>query len=105
MYGAPIAERTIFSAKEVTTRAVIRERPEPLYTEEARRNNVTGTVRVKMLFAADGTVKYLFALTRLPHGLTESALNAARKIKFVPAEKDGRPVSQVVTIDYNFNIY
>ena len=33
------------------------------------------------------------------------ALNAARGIKFKPATKDGRPVSQFVTIEYNFYIY
>jgi hypothetical protein len=35
----------------------------------------------------------------------ESAIKAARKIKFIPATKDGSPVSRYVTIDYNFNIY
>jgi hypothetical protein len=41
----------------------------------------------------------------LPDGLTEACINAARKIKFIPAMKDGRFVSQYVTIEYNFNIY
>jgi TonB family protein len=105
MFGAPVSERTIFSPKDVTSKAVITDRPEPLYTEKARRNQITGAVRVKMVLAPDGTVKYAIALSRLPDGLTEQALAAARRIKFIPAVKDGRPVSQYVTIDYNFNIY
>jgi TonB family protein len=36
--------------------------------------------------------------------LTEKAIAAAKKIKFTPAEKDGRPVSQYVTLEYNFHI-
>jgi hypothetical protein len=58
-----------------------------------------------MVLASDGTVQYVFAVHRLPDGLTEKAIEAARKIKFIPATKDGRRVSQYVTIDYNFNIY
>jgi outer membrane biosynthesis protein TonB len=41
----------------------------------------------------------------LPDGLTEKAMEAARRIQFTPAEKDGRRVSQYATINYNFNIY
>lgn len=101
----PAAEDEPYRAKEVTTRAVILDRPEPIYPEQARQNDVTGTVRLRMVFAADGTVKHIFAVTRLPDGLTEAAISAASKIKFKPATKDGRPVSQFVTIDYSFNIY
>jgi TonB family protein len=101
----PAAGGETYAPKDVMTRALISDRPEPLYTERARENHVTGTVRLRMVLASDGTVKYIFALTRLPDGLTEQAIRAARKIKFVPATKDGHPVSQFVTIDYNFNIY
>jgi hypothetical protein len=41
----------------------------------------------------------------LPDGLTERAISAAKQIRFTPAEKDGRTVSQYVTLEYNFNIY
>jgi outer membrane biosynthesis protein TonB len=37
--------------------------------------------------------------------LTEKAIAAARQIRFQPAQKDGRAVSQWITIEYNFNIY
>jgi hypothetical protein len=32
------------------------------------------------------------------------AVKAARQIKFIPATKDGRPVSQFIQIEYNFRI-
>jgi TonB family protein len=105
MSGVATSERTVFSAREVTTKAVVLKRPEPLYTEEARRDQVTGTVTIRMVLAADGMVKYIFPVTRLPDGLTEAAIRAARGIKFIPATKDGRPVSMYATIQYNFNIY
>jgi hypothetical protein len=33
------------------------------------------------------------------------AVAAARRIRFEPAQKDGRVVAQYVILDYNFNIY
>ncbi|HEX8459742.1 MAG TPA: energy transducer TonB [Pyrinomonadaceae bacterium] len=94
-----------FRVNEVTRRAQIISKPEPLYTEEARRNQVTGTVRLRLVLTAAGQVTGITPLTKLPDGLTEKAIEAARRISFKPAEKDGRPVSQYVTIEYNFNIY
>jgi TonB family protein len=94
-----------FNQREVTRKASITSKPEPLYTEEARKNQVTGTVRLRLILGASGSVSGITPLTRLPDGLTEKAIEAARRISFTPAEKDGRKVSQYVTIEYNFNIY
>jgi TonB family protein len=94
-----------FQAREVTRKANITSKPEPLYTEEARKNQVTGTVRLRLILGASGSVSGITPVTRLPDGLTEKAIEAARRISFTPAEKDGRKVSQYVTIEYNFNIY
>jgi TonB family protein len=94
-----------FRVNEVTRKANITSKPEPLYTEEARKNQVTGTVRLRLVLSASGQVTGITPLTKLPDGLTEKAIEAARKISFTPAEKDGRKVSQYVTIEYNFNIY
>jgi len=38
-------------------------------------------------------------------GLTEVAIAAARKIKFVPAMKDGKGLSTFVKLEYNFDLY
>jgi TonB family protein len=103
--GGGVDYARTFRVNEVTRRAQIISKPEPLYTEEARRNQVTGTVRLRLILSASGQVSGITPLTRLPDGLTEKAIEAARKINFTPAEKDGRKVSQYVTIEYNFNIY
>jgi TonB family protein len=94
-----------FTARDVTKRASIRAKPEPTYTESARKFSVTGVVRLRLVLSATGQVTGITPITKLPHGLTQQAIEAARGIKFEPAIKDGRPVSQYVTIEYNFNIY
>ncbi len=94
-----------FTVKEVTRRAVITSKPEPQFTEEARKNNVTGEVVLRMVLSSSGAVTGIQPVKRLPDGLTEKAIEAARRIQFTPAEKDGHKVSQYVSVVYNFNIY
>lgn len=94
-----------FGAKEVTTRARVLKKPEPQYTQQARMNGVTGTVILRAVFAADGLVKHIMVLRGLPDGLTEASIDAARKIKFVAATKDGKPVSMWMQLEYNFNLF
>ena len=103
--SSTLSERQIFSPKEVTTKARVISKPEPQYTEEARRNQDTGTIVLRAIFAADGKVRAIRTLTVLPHGLTLMAINAARRIKFIPATKDGRPVSMYIQLEYNFYLY
>jgi TonB family protein len=102
---APVDYNRTFSPREVTQKARILARPEPQYTEEARKNQVSGTVVIKAVFSSSGQVTNIRAVSGLPYGLTEKAIAAARQIRFAPAMKDGRAVSQFVQIEYNFNLY
>ncbi|HEY0765717.1 MAG TPA: TonB family protein [Pyrinomonadaceae bacterium] len=95
----------IFTGKDVTTKARLISKPEPQYTEDARKNQVTGTVVLKVVFASNGTVSNIRTVSGLPYGLTERAIAAARQIKFVPATKDGHQVSMWMQLEYNFNLY
>ncbi len=94
-----------FRPNEVTQKARIIAKPSPEYTEEARKNQVTGTVTLQMVFSSSGAVTNIRAVNGLPYGLTEKAIAAARRIQFTPAQKDGRAVSQHIKVEYNFNIY
>jgi TonB family protein len=86
-------------------KAIIIFKPEPVYTEEGRWRRVGGTVRLRLVLDSTGVVKDVSVLTWLPNGLTESAISAARYMLFIPAVKDGLPVSQFVVVEHNFNIY
>ena len=95
----------IFPGKDVEQRARLLAKPEPQYTEEARRNQITGTVMLRVVFSSVGHVEQIHAVQTLPFGLTEKAIAAARQIRFVPATKGGRPVSVWMQLEYNFNLY
>lgn len=92
--------------KEITTRAIIKSKPNPAYPVEARTYGVRGTVKLRIILGADGKVgDKVEVLEGLPHGVTEEAIKAARRIKFEPARKGNRPVSRRVTVVYYFNLY
>jgi len=95
----------IFTGREVTSKARLISKPEPQYTEDARKNQIVGTVVLKVVFSSNGSVTNIRTVSGLPHGLTERAIAAARQIKFVPATKDGHQVSMWMQLEYNFNLY
>jgi TonB family protein len=96
---------TTFAPQEVTAKARVLKKQEPSYTERARQNQVSGTVILRAVFAADGQVKHIIVVRGLPDGLTEQSIAVARKIKFIPAMKDGKAVSMWMQLEYNFNLY
>ncbi|HEX8560174.1 MAG TPA: energy transducer TonB [Pyrinomonadaceae bacterium] len=105
MYLETDEARGVLLGSEVDARARITRRPEPRYPPDARTTGARGTVRLRAVLAADGTVRHVLVLKGLPHGLTEECVAAARGIRFEPAVKGGRPVSQFVLLEYNLSLY
>jgi TonB family protein len=95
----------VYPAPQVAERARVIAKPEPQYTEEARRNAVTGSVVLRVVFSRSGEVTNIRAVQSLPFGLTERAIAAARLIRFRPATREGRPVNVYMQLEYNFNLY
>jgi TonB family protein len=83
---------------------VILSKPRPSYTSEARRAGDTGEVLLKVLFSASGRVEKVEAISG-PKSLFKSAISAAEKIQFIPAQNAGKPVSVWKELTYTFSIY
>lgn len=79
--------------------------PRATYTEQARKANISGTVRLLVGFSADSKIKHILVVKSLGYGLDEKCIGAAQQIKFQPATKDGKPISSVKTMEYSFAIY
>jgi TonB family protein len=95
----------VYTQPEVSQRARVLTKPEPQYTEEARRNQISGVVVLRVVFASSGEVTNIRAIKLLPFGLTEKAIGAARQIRFIPATRNGQPVSMYMQLEYSFNLY
>jgi TonB family protein len=76
-----------------------------MYTEKARRHRTSGRVILRVVLKSNGEIGDIALIQGLPDGLTEQSMIAARQMKFEPAIKEGRPVSQYVKTEYNFSIW
>lgn len=74
----------------------------PDYPGEARSEGINGTVRLRALFLSNGKIGLAIPLNRLPGGLTESAVDAAKNIKFEPAMKDGKLITVFKVVEFSF---
>lgn len=84
---------------------MVLRKPQALYSSAARNAGVQGAVRLKVQLRGDGGIGDIIIVSGLAKGLTEKAVDAAKKIKFVPAEKDGKPIDSLVTFEYTFSLY
>jgi TonB family protein len=74
------------------------------YTEDARQHRAEGTVLLSAIFTADGRVTHIRVVRGLPDGLNDEALKAIQEIVFLPARKNGYPVSVRMSVEYSFHI-
>lgn len=99
------SEDRVMTGQEVDKKAIVVVKPQPSYTEDARRYNVKGTVVLRAVFSSSGAVTGIRLVSGLPHGLSERVMTVARKIKFIPAIKDGHFVSMHIQLEYSFNLH
>jgi len=94
----------VYKSSEVSRKVFVLSKPEPEYTGQARENKTEGSVILYVVLRADGEVGDVAVLKGLPDGLNDKAIEAARGIKFDQAQKDGRPVSQSLRVEYVFSL-
>lgn len=88
-----------------TRRLLILSKDRPSYTDAARSNNTQGTVKLLLLLKADGDIGKISVVKGLPNGLTQEAIRAAKRIKFLPAQVNGSSVDVERMVEYSFAIY
>jgi TonB family protein len=96
-------------AKEVAAVAavqpvIILEKPNPVYSEEARRLGLEGEVLIEVVFPASGAVRVIHVTKGLGHGLDEAAIRAAQQIRFKPALQQGKAVDFPATVHIVFQL-
>lgn len=91
---APAAKAAPRQAEEAPAiqPVVILSKPNPVYTDEARKLQIEGEVLVQVVFRASGQVQAIRIVKGLGHGLDEAALQSAEQIRFKPALQEGQAV-------------
>ncbi len=89
----------------VTQQLAISSKPRPGYTDAARTSNTQGVVILRVTFLGSGQIGSISTVKGLPNGLTEKAMEAARRISFTPKKIDGVGQSVTKQIEYTFSIF
>lgn len=78
-------------------------KPQPVYPEEARDQNLSGTVTLEAVIGTDGAIKEVTPLNG-PTLLVEAARAAVLQWSFEPPLFNGAPVELVVPVELSFNL-
>jgi TonB family protein len=98
------AQPSVAATKPIDRPVEIVFKPTPEYTDEARSARIEGTVSLELEFTAAGEVRVLRIVRGLGHGLDEAAQRAALRMRFKPAQSDGRPVDSRATVHITFRL-
>lgn len=79
-------------------------RPEPEYSEEARKAKFQGVVLVSLVVDEKGNPQNIRVMRPLGLGLDEKAIEAVQKWRFKPGLKEGRPVPVTALIEVKFSL-
>jgi TonB family protein len=79
-------------------------KPNPVYTDEARRLKLEGEVLLEVMFGANGQLHVNRVVRGLGHGLDEAAIAAANRMRFKPAMRTGTPVDSTAIVHVVFQL-
>jgi len=80
-------------------------KPEPAYSEEARKAKYQGTVVLWIVVDAQGNVADCRVVKPLGLGLDEKAVEGVKVWKFKPAMRNGTPVAVRVMMEVSFRLF
>jgi TonB family protein len=84
--------------------AEILAKPNPIYTDEARKLHIEGEVLLEVVFESSGRLRVVRVVRGLGHGLDEAAIRAAEQIRFKPALQDGQSADSTAVLHIIFQL-
>ena len=79
-------------------------RPDPDYSDEARRARLQGEVGLDLVVDENGRPQGIRVVKSLGLGLDEEAVKALMRWRFKPAMKNGKPVAVMAHLDVGFHL-
>ncbi|HMG75577.1 MAG TPA: TonB family protein [Pyrinomonadaceae bacterium] len=98
--NTPECSFPILKMKEVDKRVKILAKPEPQFPRSDREKFRSKSITLTAVFCGSGSVTDIRVTQGLNDAMDEEAIKAARRIQFIPAEKDGNKVSQKLNVVY-----
>ncbi len=79
-------------------------KPKPKYPERARHAGKEGVVKLEATIGIDGKARDIKVRAGIGMGCDEAAIEALKRSRFKPAQKDGKPVTIRIIVPYRFKI-
>jgi TonB family protein len=79
-------------------------KPNPRYSVEGRDRKIQGDVVLEVIFLASGQIKVTRVVSGLGFGMDDEAIQAAQRIRFTPAMRDGKSVDYPARIRIEFSL-
>jgi TonB family protein len=98
------ASITTTAAPDFSRPLLILRHPVSDFFGKASLRRYAGRVKLSVNLLSNGFVGDITVLSDAPKGMTDLAIETVRKIKFIPAEVDGKPVDFTRTFEYSFNV-
>lgn len=97
------SDEEIVETEDLTHHALIIDKPLPRYDPKTGFIGAVEklNVRLKVQFRADGQIGDIVVLSNSDEDFTKSAINKARRIKFVPARRNGEFVDSYQIVSYS----
>ena len=93
-------EYPIFKGSEVDKKLRILSKPEPDFSAQERQEHAHERIVLTTLFCGSGEITKIRVKSGLSDRVDAKAIEAVRKIRFTPGEKDGKKVSQWLIVEY-----
>jgi hypothetical protein len=87
----------VFSFEKYSRPPIVLEKPYPKFDGKAR---AALAVKLKINFLANGQIGDITAYSSADKNYVDACIEAARKIKFIPAQLDGKTVDSTDIVDY-----
>jgi TonB family protein len=92
------------AAASALATVVILYKPNPVYSAEGRERKIQGDVVLEVIFLASGQLKVTRVVSGLGFGMDDEAIQAAQRIRFTPAMRDGKPVDFPARVRIEFRL-
>jgi len=90
----------VYGGKALDRKTKILSKPEPDFSSKERREHGRQAVVLTALFCGSGKVVQIKVKNTVSDSVDAKAIEAAKRIRFVPPEKDGNKVSQWLMLEY-----
>lgn len=97
-------DSAVIDSKDADRPLIILQYPRPRFSTETRRGIGNIRIKLKVLFSSSGKVSKVEVVQITSKLLEREAIETAKNIIFIPAEKDGKLVSVYQNIEYSFGI-